>query len=77
MGGIMFFAMETIYVALLNEGVDVWRPVEATTEGDAVFRLARIQSDASEEWEFAPGSRVRCEVRDLGDGPVLVAIGIA
>ncbi len=69
----MMIAMETIYVALLNEGVDVWRPVEATAEENGIFRLSPDEPDASEEWEFAPGSRVRCELRDLGNGPVPVA----
>ena len=29
----------TIYVELIDEGVDVWRPVEATVEVDDTFRL--------------------------------------
>ena len=28
-------------------------------------------------WEFPPGSRVRCERRDLGEGPALVAVAPA
>jgi hypothetical protein len=61
-----------LYVELLVEGVDVWRPVEADRESDGVVRLP---SDAPEgkTWAFAPGSRVRCECRDFG----LVAVALA
>jgi len=31
--------METIYVALRDEAVDVWRPVEATREGESIYRI--------------------------------------
>jgi hypothetical protein len=30
-----------------------------------------------EHWRFSPGSRVRCELRELSDGPALVAAGMA
>ena len=30
----------TIYVRLLNEGVDVWRPVRARRLGDATYEIA-------------------------------------
>jgi hypothetical protein len=62
----------TVYVELLDEGVDVWRPVEAEREDDGVVRL---HSDApeGETWAFPPGSRVQCERRDIG----LVAVALA
>jgi hypothetical protein len=69
--------VQTIYVALRDEGVDVWRPVEATAEGDSVFRISEEVPSSDEEWEFAPGSRVRCEMRDLSDGPALIAVATA
>jgi hypothetical protein len=69
--------MTTIYVALKNESLDVWRPVEAVSEGESIYRIADEPAPADEAWEFPPGSRVRCERRDLGDGPVLVAVAAA
>lgn len=65
-------ATVTVYIELLDEGVDVWRPVEAQWEADGV---ARLPSDApeGEAWAFRPGSRVRCERRDIG----LVAVALA
>lgn len=67
---------DTIYVELLYEGVDVWRPVEAENLGNATYRLiAPADYDAAiEEWQFKPGTLVRCEMRLLRDGPTLVAI---
>jgi hypothetical protein len=64
-----------VYVELLDEGVDVWRPVEAEAETDDIVRLPDT-APSDEHWAFGPASRVRCEWRDLGDGPVLVATGL-
>ena len=55
--------MPTIYVYLLDENVDVWRPVEAEPVGDA-FRIVGEPPD-DEKWEFQPGEVVRCETRML------------
>jgi hypothetical protein len=65
-------AVEIIYVALLDEGVDVWRPVEARREG-SYYRITGSVPE-SEKWAFSPGSLVRCEQRELSEGPALVAV---
>jgi hypothetical protein len=67
----------TVYVALLDENVDVWRPVQAEHVGSDLYRLTGEQPD-DEVWPFAPGDVVRCQRRTLsGDParlePVLVA----
>ncbi|HWH44793.1 MAG TPA: hypothetical protein VNT32_08675 [Thermoleophilaceae bacterium] len=64
---------EVIYVGLLNEGVDVWAPVEAEALGDGVFALPQ-DPPADQEWAFPPGSRVRCEPQ--ADGLVAVALAV-
>jgi hypothetical protein len=64
--------VETIYVALLDENVDVWRPVTAQREDDN-YRIVGPVPD-SETWSFGPGSLVRCEQRELSDGIALVAV---
>jgi hypothetical protein len=69
--------MTIIYVALKDEGVDVWRPVEATHEGESIYRIADAATPETEAWEFPPGSRVRCEQRELSDGDALVAVASA
>jgi len=62
-----------IYVELLDEGADVWRPVVATIERSGVYRLP-LEQPAEEKWAFPPGSRVRCEARVLEDAQQLVAV---
>jgi hypothetical protein len=55
---------ETIYVALLNEGVDVWRPVQARPLGQGLFRIVGLDADVSDEaWQFPAGAVVRCEMK--------------
>ncbi len=64
--------MDTIYVALEGEDVEVWRPVAASREG-AFYRIAD-ETPADEEWAFPSGALVRCEQREFSDGPALVAV---
>jgi hypothetical protein len=67
----------TVYVALLDEHVDVWRPVQAEHVAGDLYRLTGERPD-DEVWPFSPGDVVRCQARSLsGDSarlePVLVA----
>ena len=52
----------TIYVELLDEGVEVWRPVEGEAIESGLYRLPS-EPPADEVWAFPPGSIVRCERR--------------
>lgn len=63
-----------IFVALLEECVDVWRPVMAKPIGEGIFLiLGEIPSD--EIWQFVPGTQVRCEERMFDNGELgLVAV---
>jgi hypothetical protein len=67
---------EQVFVALLNEGTGVWRPVPATRIKKNVFRLeGSVPSD--EEWEFLPGQLVECEQKVFSGGSSgLVAIRV-
>nr|WP_294838384.1 hypothetical protein [uncultured Methylotenera sp.] len=49
-----------IYVALLGEGTEVWRPVEAKSIGNNVF-LLQGKIPSGESWQFTPGTQVRCK----------------
>jgi hypothetical protein len=50
-----------VYMRLLGEPVDVWRPVQAEHLGDAVYRILPQEYDREiETWEFEPGSTVIC-----------------
>jgi hypothetical protein len=64
-----------IYVALLGEGIEVWRPVVAEQVDRDVYRIVEQPYDReTERWEFEPGSEVVCAMRTLDDGPILAAV---
>jgi hypothetical protein len=64
-----------IYVSLLGEGVDVWRPVRAEHFFNNVYRIVSHQHvPETETWEFEPGSAVVCEKIDSADGPIIAAV---
>jgi hypothetical protein len=63
-----------IYVYLLNEGTDAWRPVEAEHLGGDQYRIESVNDDPEDqEWQFNGGDVVRCSIRQLSSGPTLVA----
>lgn len=65
-----------IYVRLLNEGVDVWRPVEAIREGSSFRIVGPAPQPPFEEWEYPLGALVVCELQRLSGGDCLVAIAL-
>lgn len=67
---------ERIYICLLDEGTDVWRPTDAEVLPDGTYRvLPTPDYDAEDEkWQFPPESRVVCERRKISEGTVLVAV---
>jgi hypothetical protein len=68
----------TIYIALPDEAVAVWRPVLAEHLGGDRYRILEQPYDAANErWEFLPGEEVICEETRLYGGLVLVAHGRA
>jgi hypothetical protein len=68
----------TIYVALLDEGTDVWRPVEARKQNDGSYLIVSTNDAPDDErWQFPTGSVVRCETRKLSGGEHLVAVAVA
>jgi hypothetical protein len=69
---------DTIYVALLDEGIDVWRPVAARRlSPDRWLILDQDYDRAIERWEFEPGTVVRCRLQDRDGRQILVATGAA
>ena len=60
---------KTIYVRLLDEGVDVWRPVKAEVLGGERYRIISENTDPEvEKWEFKIGEVVHCTEKELMDG---------
>src|SRR5262245_33554283 len=49
----------TVFVSLLDEGTDVWRPVQARPLGGNLYRIIGVDADlADETWQFSPGAIV-------------------
>ena len=64
-----------IYIALLDEGVDVWRPVQAKHLSGNIYRILNQPYDrTTESWQFEPGDAVLCEMVESSDGRILAAI---
>ena len=66
-----------IFIRLLDEPVDAWRPVQAIEMGVGHYRIVSERSfePADEHWEFTTGDIVRVRERDFGDNRVeLVAV---
>jgi hypothetical protein len=59
--------VKTVYVALLDEGTDCWRPVQAEHMSGDVYRLCGPKHE-DEAWEFQPGELVRCKPRRFSGG---------
>ena len=71
-------AVTQVYVYLLDEGTDVWRPVDAIPVGGDIYKIVAENHDPEDEhWEFATGDEVRCEARRLSSGMHLVAVARA
>jgi hypothetical protein len=63
-----------IYVLLLDEGVEVWRPVQAERLHDNVYRISVQPYDrVTESWQFEPGDTVLCERVESANGPIVAA----
>jgi len=56
-----------IYVALLDEGTVVWRPVWAEKIGTGLYRLQGSVPE-TEHWQFQPGDMVRCREHQFSGG---------
>lgn len=71
--------IKIIHIRLLDEIVDVWRPTKAIELENEIFQvLPTIDYDKNdEEWEFVPGSIVKCATKEFDQGHGLVAIALA
>lgn len=58
---------DVVYVYLMNEGSDAWRPVPSRHRSGDLYLLGTVEG-VDEEWEFAPGTLVKVERRTLRDG---------
>ena len=58
----------TIFVSLVGEGTDVWRPVAAERIHDDVYRITGSAADTTETWQFIAGDIVRCREHTFSGG---------
>ena len=66
--------LRQIYVAVLDRGNDAWQRVDAISEGGDIYRIASVNSEPEERWEYVTDDLVRCRTMILPDGErVLVA----
>lgn len=73
-----FASLVTVMVPLLDEGVDVWRPVHAEVLPHGRYRIVTENSEPEDErWAFSTGEVVLCEERELEGQSALVAIALA
>jgi hypothetical protein len=69
-GGVSFGGMPgslKVYVKIVDDAVDVWRPVAARKVRAGVYQLVGETPDG-ETWEFPTGKMVRCRLSTLEDG---------
>jgi hypothetical protein len=61
--------IKTIYIKLLNEGTDSWRPTSGEKIGENLYKVLSIDNynPEIEEWEFIPGTIVKCELQKKSD----------
>lgn len=71
--------MITVYVKLLDEATDVWRPTQAEPLGEMTAKLLPPPDydPHDEHWEFPPENIVKYESRMLDGETVFVAMGNA
>lgn len=65
-----------IYVKLLGEGTEVYRPVPAVEVEKGIFRIMFLNNYDSEDetWEFLPGTFVLVKEKKLSGENVLIAV---
>ena len=68
--------MATIYIRLLDEGAEAFRPTLAEPSQDGLFKVLPTANynTQDETWEFVPGLLVECEKREMQGEVVLVAV---
>jgi hypothetical protein len=63
----------TIFIRLLEEGTEVYRPVNALEVGESVYRIEDCMPE-DEIWEFQSGDIVYCIMKDFEGETRLAAI---
>ena len=67
--------IEVIYIRLLDEGTEVFRPTTGEALGGSVFKISATDDydPRDETWEFPPGTIVKCRKRVIDNEEFLIA----
>lgn len=65
-----------LYMPMLDESTDVWRPVAAQPLGHSMAQVCSETPD-DESWQYPTGARIVYEERELSGGARLVVTGLA
>jgi hypothetical protein len=61
--------VKRVYLALLDEGTEVYRPMDAVWRREDVFEiLTENCCPEDEHWQFSTGDLVRCREQTFSDG---------
>jgi len=63
-----------IYVKLLDEMVEVWRPISASHPGGNIYKIEKQEIPDYENWEFQPGDTVETRTREAFGKKTIVCI---
>lgn len=67
----------TIYVRLLGEDIEVWRPVQAEKINESIYKILSEENvPAGEDWEFQHGSLVEVVEKKSDHEVILTAISL-
>ena len=71
-------SIETIYVKLLNEGIDTYKLVHADKIDNNLYKILedskKAYQDYLEIWEYKTGDIVKCAYKKLSKKNILLAI---
>lgn len=59
---------EVVYMPLVDEGVECWRPVHAGHIAGDVYEIEVDEEPYGEHWKFPPRSHVHCREHVFEDG---------
>ncbi len=68
--------MTKIYIQLLDEGTTTFRPTQGISQGENIFEVLPTPdyNPENENWEFVPGSLVRCICKKDEKEEMLLAV---
>jgi hypothetical protein len=68
---------DIVFVRLLDEGTDVWRPVSAKRLSETTYKLSSAPVPEDEAWSFQPGDIVVAEHRMKDGAPSGELVAVA